>query len=211
MHKYILSYMMFLKQYGKCLQHCKLQRINQKHSKCSMQWKCSFCRNSSLSGFWVCVLCDLNTALSIVLLTITFTLLKKKVSRTLKLFTVKLHRVFIEIPPEERAGEWMNSHLCLILFIWRQALNKQEKSWLTHIIIFSLFKAVLKFYQFFLKPQFMEKTNYFKNTRRKYPDNSILESDILEKRFPECTLSSLKGALLKVPTGYYYFLLREVD
>lgn len=140
-----------------------------------------------------------------------FHTVKKKVSRTLKLFTVKLHRVFIEIPPEERAGEWMNSHLCLILFIWRQALNKQEKSWLTHIIIFSLFKAVLKFYQFFLKPQFMEKTNYFKNTRRKYPDNSILESDILEKRFPECTLSSLKGALLKVPTGYYYFLLREVD
>lgn len=203
--------MMFLKQYGKCLQHCKLQRINQKHSKCSLQWKCSFCRNSSLSGFWVCVLCDLNTALSIVLLTITFTLLKKKSVKDFKNVHSETAQGLHRDSPEERAGEWMNSHLCLILFIWRQALNKQEKSWLTHIIIFSLFKAVLKFYQFFLKPQFMEKTNYFKNTRRKYPDNSILESDILEKIFPECTLSSLKGALLKVPTGYYYFLLREVD
>lgn len=40
----------------------------------------------------------------------------------------------------------------------------------------------------------MEKTNYFKNTRRKHPDNFLLGSDILEKGFPECTLPSLKGA-----------------
>lgn len=127
MHKYILSYMAFLKQYGKYLQHCKLQRINQKHSKCSMQWKCSSCRNSSLSDFWVCVLCDLNTALSIVL-TITFTLLKRKCEGLLKCSQWNCTGSWSAFP-RKSWGRNEFSPLCLILFIWRQALNKQEKSW----------------------------------------------------------------------------------
>lgn len=189
---------MFLKQYGKCLQHCELQRINQKHSKCSMQWKCSSCRNSSLSGFWVCVLCNLNIALSIVLLTITFTLLKIKCQGLLKCSRETAQGLHLDSPRRKSWGMNEFSPLCLILFIWRQALNKRKKADLTHIIIFSPSKAVLK-----ILPNLFKAPVYGKN--------SILESDILEKRFPECTLSSLKGALLKVPTGYYYLLLREVD
>lgn len=57
----------------------------------------------------------------------------------------------------------------------------------------------------------MEKTNYFKNNRRKYPDNFLLASDILKEGTPECTLPSLKGAPAQANIeGANRFLLSSV-
>ena len=110
-----------------------------------MQWKRSCCRNSGFNVFGVCDLCDLNAALTGVLLTMFPMPLKRK-HHGLKMFTVKLRRVFTAHDSPVRVSRGRNefSPLFLVLLSGGKYYMNRMKAALIHTIIFSPSEAVLR-------------------------------------------------------------------